>query len=62
MVIFIKNNGPDAKRAQVYDLPEDSCRLLKDEIKGEEEYNEELRLKKNNIDDAPFDFDKDMGF
>ena len=33
-----------------------------DEIKGEEEYNEELRRRKNNVDDAPFDFDHAMGF
>jgi hypothetical protein len=31
---------------------------LDDEIKGEEEFNAELRRKKANIDDSIFDFDK----
>ena len=43
-------------------MPEDSQRLFDDEIKGEEEYNAELRRKKANIDDAPFDFDDGFGF
>jgi hypothetical protein len=32
--------------AGVYDLPDDSTRLKDREIKGEEEYNEELRRKR----------------
>lgn len=36
--------------------------MLADEIKGEEEYNEELRSKKANIEDAPFDVKGEMGF
>ena len=48
--------------AGIYDLPDDSQRQLEDEIKGEEEYNEELRRKKANIDDSPFDFDQAQDF
>ena len=32
--------------AGVYDLPDDSTRLKDKEIKGEDEYNEEMRLKR----------------
>ena len=32
--------------------------MLDDEIKGEEEYNEDLRRKKAKIDDGIFDFDQ----
>lgn len=39
-------------------MPEDSQRMLDDEIKGEEEYNEDLRRKKAKIDDGIFDFDQ----
>lgn len=38
-----RNNTKKDKATGVYDLPDDSFRLSKDEIKGEEEYNEELR-------------------
>jgi hypothetical protein len=48
--------------AGIFDLPEDTARLLDDEIKGEEEYNAELRQKKANIEDSPFDFDQNIGF
>jgi hypothetical protein len=39
----------------IFDLPDDEQRLFSDEIKGEEEYNEELRRKKATIDDEHFD-------
>ena len=52
---FTKTNSAKNKVAGIYDLPDDSQRLLEEEIKGEEEYNAELRRKKANIDDAPFD-------
>lgn len=57
LLTYHKNNTSKNKIAGIYDLPEDSQRLLDDEIKGEEEYNAELRRKKANIDDSPFDFD-----
>jgi len=53
----MKTNNAKNKQAGIFDLPEDSSRMFADEIKGEEEYNEELRRKKGNIEDAPFDFD-----
>jgi len=46
--------------AGVYDLPDDICRLKEKEIKGEEEYNEELKKKQATVDDDIFD-DK-LGF
>ena len=45
----MKTNTPQNKRAGVYDLPDDSSRMLQDEIKGEEEYN------KGTVEDSPFD-------
>lgn len=62
IIKFMRNNTSKQKEKGIFDLPDDSARLFKDEIKGEEEYNEELRRKKNNVDDAPFDFDQAMGF
>jgi len=38
-----RNNTKKEKASGVYDLPDDSYRLLNEEIKGEEEYNAELR-------------------
>ena len=55
---LIKNNTKQTKANGIIDLPEDSQRLLDDEIKGEEEYNEDLRRKKAQIDDGIFDFDQ----
>ena len=40
--------------AGVYDLPDDSTRLQDKEIKGEEEYNEQLK-KKNDVDNNIFE-------
>ena len=40
------NNNEKNKVAGIIDLPEDSYRLLNEEIKGEEEFNEELRRRK----------------
>lgn len=40
------NNNQKNKLAGIIDLPEDSSRLIAEEIKGEEEFNEELRQRK----------------
>jgi hypothetical protein len=45
----MKTNTPQNKRSGVYDLPEDSTRMLQDEIKGEEEYI------KGTVDDSVFE-------
>jgi hypothetical protein len=50
--------------AGVYDFPDDSTRLKDREIKGEDEYNEELRKKRegnadNNIFEGLADSDED---
>ena len=50
-----RNNNEKNKIAGIFDLPEDSYRLLDLEIKGEEEYNAELRRRKANVDDAPYE-------
>jgi hypothetical protein len=50
-----KTNNKKNKVAGIIDLPDESQRLLEQEIKGEEEYNAELRRKKADIDDSPFD-------
>jgi hypothetical protein len=42
----------------VFDYPEDNLRVRDLEIKGEEEYNAELRVKGANFEDAPFDVKK----
>ena len=57
LIVYLKNNNSKNKISGIYDLPDDTQRLLDEEIKGEEEYNAELRRKKANIDDSPFDFD-----
>lgn len=57
MINFIKTNDIHSKRAGIIDLPDEQHRMLADEIKGEEEYNAELRAKKATIDDNIFDFD-----
>lgn len=54
MATYMKTNSSQNKRAGVYDLPEDSQRMLNDEIKGEEEYNASLRRAKGDVDQAPF--------
>ena len=46
-------------------MPDDQYRLMDMEIKGEEEYKEELRVRKGHIDDAPYDYkdlDNNMSF
>jgi len=35
--------------------------MLADEVKGEEEFNEELRKKKGNVEDAPFEEKMNFG-
>jgi hypothetical protein len=49
------NNSNKNKMAGIVDLPEDQYRLFDFEIKGEEEYREELRRVKGTVDDSPFD-------
>ena len=39
----------------MYDLPDENTRLLDKEIKGEDEYNEELRIAAGNVEDTPWD-------
>lgn len=62
MVTLIKTNDSNSKQAGIYDLPDDSQRLRNEEVKGEEEYKEELRWKKGTVEDAPFEFDRSSGF
>ena len=64
LLTYHKTNTSKQKIAGIIDLPEDSQRALDQEIKGEEEYNAELRRKKATIDDQPFDINPndDMGF
>lgn len=59
---FHQTNNAKNKKAGIFDLPEDSCRLRDEEIKGEEEYKEELRSKKAHVDDAPFESKAQLGF
>ncbi len=62
LLTYHKTNNSKNKIAGIYDLPDDTQRLLDDEIKGEEEYNAELRRKKGTVDDSPFDFDDGGAF
>ena len=39
---FHQTNNSKNKIAGIFDLPDESCRVLKDEIQGEEEFNEQL--------------------
>ena len=55
------NNNSKNKMAGIFDLPEDSNRLFDQEVKGEEEYNEDLKRRKGQVDDAPFEYN-DFGF
>lgn len=59
--VFQQTNNAQNKMAGVYDLPDDATRLKDKEIKGEDEYNEELRAKRegkvdNNIFEEKFNF------
>lgn len=51
LLTYHKTNTSKQKIAGIIDLPEDSQRAFDQEIKGEEEYNAELRRKKATIDD-----------
>ena len=53
LVRYHQTNNADAKVNGVYDLPDESTRLIDQEIKGEDEYNAEK--KKEDEDDNPFD-------
>lgn len=55
LVDLHRNNNEKNKIAGIYDLPEDSHRLRDLEVKGEEEYNADLRRKKGNIDDNAYE-------
>jgi hypothetical protein len=62
--VFQQTNDQQNKMAGVYDFPDDSTRLKDREIKGEDEYNEELRKKRegnadNNIFEGLADSDED---
>lgn len=52
---YHQTNNAKNKIKGVYDLPDDSTRLVDKEIKGEDEYNQELRQKAGTVDDTPFD-------
>ena len=43
LIRYSINNSAQQKIRGQYDLPPDECRLLDQEIKGEDEYNEELK-------------------
>jgi hypothetical protein len=45
--VYHSTNSAQNKMAGVYDLPDDSTRLKDREMKGEDEYNEELRKKRD---------------
>lgn len=49
------NNSAQQKIKGVYDLPPDDKRLVDQEIKGEDEYNEELKAQAGTIEDLPFE-------
>lgn len=54
--VFQMNNNQQNKMAGVYDFPDDSTRLKDREIKGEDEYNEELKKKRDgNADNNIFE-------
>lgn len=60
---FHQTNNAKNKLAGIYDLPDDSTRLKDQEIKGEDEYNEELRRKREgDVDQAPFDAKDELDF
>ena len=61
--VFHQTNSAQNKMANIYDLPTDEERLKDREIKGEEEYNRELRQKEANIDSAPYEAKEEgLGF
>ena len=56
LVRYHQNNNAKNKIKGVYDLPDESTRLLDQEIKGEDEYNaEKQNLLKPSVDDTPWD-------
>lgn len=62
--VYHSTNSAQNKMAGVYDLPDDATRLKDREIKGEDEYNEELRKKRegkvdNDIFAEKLGFDED---
>ena len=52
LIIHYRNNIIEQKRKNVIDLPEDNQRLVDQEIKGEQEYLQELRRQKERNDEA----------
>ena len=55
LVQYHINNSAQQKIKGVYDLPPDEKRLVDQEIKGEDEYNEELKAQAGTIEDLPFE-------
>ena len=56
LVRYHQNNNAKNKIKGVYDLPDESTRLLDQEIKGEDEFNaEQQNLLKPSVDDTPWD-------
>ena len=55
LVQYHINNSAQQKIKGVYDLPPDEKRLVDQEIKGEDEYNEELKAQGGTIEDLPFE-------
>ena len=52
---YHQTNNAKNKIKGVYDLPEESTRLVDQEIKGEDEYNAELKAKGGNVDENPWE-------
>ena len=62
LIKYLVNNNAQQKMKKVFDLPDDSTRLLEQEIKGEDEYNAEIRSGRDgHIDDLPFDMTSTQG-
>lgn len=53
LVKYHINNSAQQKIKGVYDLPPTETRLVDQEIKGEDEYNEELKQQEGDVEDPP---------
>ena len=56
LVKYHINNSATQKIKGVYDLPPNESRLVDQEIKGEDEYNEELKQQEGNVEELPFEY------
>jgi len=55
LCLYHQTNNAENKMNKVYDLPDDSTRLKDEEMKGEDEYNEEMKKKREgNVDNNIF--------